>query len=236
MGAVIGTMVLPTLFGWLGWNAVKPGGAALRFAMGALDPITVGAGLILIWYGVIGLTTLDPKLSLTEQPVALRRIARIFAIVTLPLGATYYCLQHVSNLASAGKSVWVDGSQWAFLLTLAYSLMLASYYLARLMERIPDARLAHRTRRAGRTLGILASTTVIARVMVTVTAGWGSTGTLSLSALPKITLIVYALLAGAMGVCALAVLVLWLEFQKKLYECIETANQSRIDPLWSAKN
>lgn len=143
-------IVVAVIFKSFGWHGTfSPQGltrTVLLFLFAAL-PI---AAVILLLLGIFGLTTPDPRLRLTEQPIVLRRIVRGAAIVSVLL--TNYGLKlfdtAFSGLSlSASRQVNAFGHgvvQWAFNFALVFTLAAASLYLAHLAERIPDIERAKR--------------------------------------------------------------------------------------------
>jgi hypothetical protein len=94
---------------------------------------------------VVKLTALDPRLSLARQPLGLRRVSRAAALVTLLcIAAELGMLWLPSTLPQLVRSAL----DWAALISLAGTIVVATLYLACLAERAPDPRLARRTRRA----------------------------------------------------------------------------------------
>ncbi len=107
-------------------------------------------GAILLLLGVLGLTTPDPRLTLTEQPVALRRIVRGPAIAGLLIGLLLCGLKLLETAGGGVDPLVHSVAPWTFWGTLTFTWVAASFYLARLGERIPDMKLAKRTRSTAR--------------------------------------------------------------------------------------
>jgi hypothetical protein len=137
-------------------NGVSPGSWIVAHALGAssvidavLERVLSAAVALLLLLGAFWTTTLDPRLSLTEQPIALRRFVRgsIVALVSLA-GCIYLVPTVVKRLGFDTEVAALCGT----VLTVAGGLAFLSglvgicYYLADLAMRIPDAGLATRTR------------------------------------------------------------------------------------------
>ena len=107
------------------------------------------AANVLFLVGAFAVATLDPRLSVTEQPIALRRFVRWSIVVVVALEACRYLLP------AAMKQLGADASAaalcettllWASGLVFLSGLVGICYYLATLAMRIPDSTLASRTR------------------------------------------------------------------------------------------
>jgi len=128
----------------------------------------------LLLLGAFATTTLDPRLSLSEQPIVLRRFVRwSIAVLMVLVGCTYFAPQVLrelgagAELASLGGTVFLCTSGFAFLSWLVG----ICYYLARLAMRIPDVRLAKRVRsRVVRF--VVCGGTVVAFWLVHAQGGW----------------------------------------------------------------
>lgn len=145
MGAFPGPSVTRTVFGFL---------------VGALQAVPV----ILALLGIFRLIAPDPRLSLTKQPIVLRRIVCGAVIAALLLTALYFSFVEtrgwwltaffpraaVSYAYPLVKSV----VPWAFGSALAFTWVAASLYLGRLGERIPDMELAKRTKSTARRFAV----------------------------------------------------------------------------------
>jgi hypothetical protein len=131
--------------------------------------------VILALLGVLRLITPDPRLSLIEQPIVLRRIVRGAAIAALLLSPLHHVLQSLEtggyfltlgfdyaagwelvSKASVGYVVPFVHSvvPWTFGCALLATWVAASFYLARLGERIPNMKLVKRTRSTARRFAI----------------------------------------------------------------------------------
>ncbi|UCC31092.1 MAG: hypothetical protein JSU86_02210 [Phycisphaerales bacterium] len=111
--------------------------------------------MLLVLLGVVALTTLDPRLSLSEQPLALRRVVRAAAFVALlvaPLPEYLDFLRHLNVSVDRWVSVTIPVAAF---ITLGFTVVAASYYLAHLAQRIPDEDLARRTMKTAREFAVL---------------------------------------------------------------------------------
>ena len=113
------------------------------------EAVISGAVILLLLLGVFATTTLDPRLSLTEQPIALRRFVRgnIVALVALA-GSSYLVPTVVQQLRADAEVAGLCGTVLLYASGLAFlsSLVGICYYLAGLAMRIPVSELATRTR------------------------------------------------------------------------------------------
>jgi serine/threonine protein kinase len=113
----------------------------------ALAWSSCAGALILMLMGVVRLTALDPRLSLTRQPLGLRRLSRGAALAAL-LGLA---LRLGAAVLPAGMPRAVaDVLGGTSLVFLVFTVFVVTLYLARLAERVPEPQLAQRTRRAAR--------------------------------------------------------------------------------------
>ena len=113
------------------------------------EAVLSAAAVLLLLLGAFGTTTLDPRLSLTEQPIALRRFVRwsIVGLVALVI-CSYLVPTMVKQLGADGEVAGLCGTVLLYASGLVFlsALVGICYYLAGLAMRIPDARLATRTR------------------------------------------------------------------------------------------
>ncbi len=120
-----------------------------QVAMVVLDtvaPILFLLAAILLMLGIFALTTPDPRLTLTEQPVVLRRIVRGGGIAGLLSGLVLYGLKSLEAAGGGVDPLVHSIARWTFGCALAFTWVAGSFYLAHLAERIPDLTLAKRTR------------------------------------------------------------------------------------------
>ena len=126
-----------------GWWRVMP--VSLIF----LILVIPGATSLLLLLGAFATTTLDPRLSLTEQPIALRRFVRWSIVGLVALVICSYLVPTI--LKQLGADADVAGLcrtvlRYAMVLAFLASVLGISYYLASLAMRIPDNQLAEETR------------------------------------------------------------------------------------------
>ncbi len=132
--------------------------------------------LTFVLIGVVWVTTLDPRLSLTEQPVGLRRITRGAAIGALGVQSL--------RLAMEFSIVWFPGVDWVHPVgysvlswgcpvLLVFTVIAATFYLSRLAERMPDPKLARRIWVTARNAGICFALFSVVRVIDPALWMWG---------------------------------------------------------------
>lgn len=112
-------------------------------------PLVNVFAVILLPIGIFRFTALDPRLTLTQQAINLRRVTRvasIFALLTLLLVRmlTYVAVNPLFKVVST----------WAFGVIFVFTIISAMLYLAHLGERIPDLPLAKRTRSTVRNFAV----------------------------------------------------------------------------------
>ena len=112
--------------------------------------VTPGAASLLVLLGAFATTTLDPRLSLTEQPIALRRFVRWSIVALVALEASDYVAPTVVKQlgADADVAALLSGTVFELAPGLPFlsGLVGICYYLAGLAMRIPDSKLASRTK------------------------------------------------------------------------------------------
>ncbi|MCH7591627.1 MAG: protein kinase [Planctomycetes bacterium] len=113
------------------------------------EAVLSAAVALFLLLGAFGTTTIDPRLSLTEQPIALRRFVRWSIVAMVALALSGYLVPTVfkqlgvgAEVAALCGTVLLSASGLVFL----SALVGICYYLAGLAMRIPDAVLATRTR------------------------------------------------------------------------------------------
>ncbi|MCH9035577.1 MAG: hypothetical protein IID42_13930, partial [Planctomycetes bacterium] len=200
-------------------SGVAPGTWVVVHALGAssvvdavLEAVLLAAVALLLLLGAFTTTTLDPRLSLTEQPIALRRFVRgsIVALVALA-GSSYLVPTAVKQLgadADAGvlyETVLLCASGLVFL----SALVGICYYLAGLAMRIPDARLATRTRskvvRFAGCIGIIML--MVAWAVLTRVSGASAAGTVYLAGQPVVVSGMFLILMLILALVALGYIV-----------------------------
>ncbi len=109
---------------------------------------------------MVWVTTLDPRLSLTEQPIGLRRIIRGAAIGALGAGSS-----DVGMRLSGAGPISVPGAGWnssvvdsllqgAGFVLVVFTVVGVTFYFSRLAERMPDPKRARKIWLEARNAGI----------------------------------------------------------------------------------
>lgn len=172
--------------------------------------IMIGAPFLLA--GVVGITTLDPRLSLTEQPVGLRRIVRGAAIAALLLTLLHYGLKLLGPLSVRSAITWTWYAALAFA---GGTLVPGSFYLARLGERIPDMELAKKAKSTARWFAICFVIAVPAQ------AGWRLSGWRS-----SILMFLGLIFSVASFILALSLMGKWSKYRKAIKRCLLEARRN----------
>ena len=131
----------------------------------AIEAVRRGVSAVLLLAGVVLLTSLDPRLTLAEHPVVLRKVARGIATAALLL----YILT-LSLAPTAPGVLLAGGFKWSLTALFIAAIVSASLYLARLAERIPDEELASSTRSTARKFAV-----TMPVVLVSIAVGDGLT-------------------------------------------------------------
>ncbi len=185
--------------------------------------LSVLPGMLRILFGTIGVTTIDPRLTLTEQPLTLRRAARVAAVISTLLLVFLIC----DEMAGGMLSHLLDETlSWVNLVVLLGVLVVISNYLAWLADRIPDPRLAGRTRFIAKSFAVC----VVGSFLLGMSIGYASGGPAATAAAgiersPVVT-IAHALrmvLLLAVGVFLIAMLMTFSAYGKELHRCLEAA-------------
>lgn len=109
----------------------------------------IGA-LTCLLVGVLMVTSLDPRLSLSEQPLGLRRITQAAAIAALVVLIVRSALHGMTGASAGMASAFEGPTSFAYRALLACAVIGLSLHLSRLAARIPDAALARRLDRRAR--------------------------------------------------------------------------------------
>jgi len=113
------------------------------------EALISGVVVLLLLLGAFATTTLDPRVSLTEQPIALRRFVRrsIVALVAF-VGCTYLAPTVLKQIGADAEVADLCGTVLLCASGLVFlsALVGICYYLAGLAMRIPDSKLASRTK------------------------------------------------------------------------------------------
>ena len=115
--------------------------------------VLLAAAPMMLVVGVFMVTLPDPRTSLTEQPLALRRIARWAVVVLLVFGGLPELALSVfggTTFVSAALAAWGVVSGSVMILAFVAVVLGLCHYLAELAQRIPDTALALRSNQLAR--------------------------------------------------------------------------------------
>lgn len=196
------------------------GGRGVMVVLDTVAEILALLAVILLLLGILGLTTPDPRMTLTEQPVVLRRIVRGAAIAGLLSALLRYGLK---SLVTAGGGVGPlvrNVSGWTFGCAVAFTCVAGSFYLARLGERIPDMELAKRTKSRARRFAVCLVIAMLAsavlRLSGPVPPGFGA------NLIAKLLELIFSL---ASFIYALFLISVWLKYRKAIKRCLLEARK-----------
>ena len=187
----------------------------------------VSVSVILVLLGIFALTTPDPRVSLTEQPVALRRIVRGPALAGFLIGLLLYGLKLLVTAGGGVDPLVRSVAGWTFGCALAFTWVAGSFYLARLGERIPDMELAKRTksraRRFAACLVIAMLASAVLRLSGPVPAPLRSAPTgFGAILIAKLLVSIFSL---ASVIYALLLMSVWSEYRKAIKRCLLEARK-----------
>ncbi len=216
VGSVLAPM-LPPVTGML----LRSAGAATPGFRHVLTWTLCGAALVVVLIGVVRLTTLDPRLSLTRQPLGLRKLSRGAALVTLLCIAGEVGLVLLPSAAPRPVQAALD---WAAPAFLACTIVVVTLYLARLAERVPDQQLARRTSRAAWGFMVCLPGPVVLGL-----GYWARSVLTGPRAIPDFAKWVALLLGGALSLLLLLYLgditKLWRAYRKIFQRCLVESRQ-----------
>ena len=173
--------------------------------------------LALVLVGVVGVTSLDPRLSLTEQQIGLRRIARGAAITALVIMLLQNAVRFGDFGGAAVAAILSSVLRWTFRVVLSLVVVALTYYLARLAERIPDPRLTQRARSAAKRFALFAALCIVASAIASYdTRPFWAGGALHWTYLRAFGSL-FGLVAFAYGVAVVSV---WWTFRGALKGCL----------------
>jgi len=176
--------------------------------------VTGPLGVALLLVGVANVTTLDPRLSLSDQPIGLRRLTRwtaVGALIGVGLRAAFFACGDTS----AGTFSVVYGALGDVTNALvACAAVGVTYYLACLAARLPDPALVARTRSNARLAGICFALAII--VAVIAPADLPSRE----GALMSVLMAVSAVAGLGSMVMAIALMVNWWAFRRPIRRCL----------------
>ena len=187
----------------------------------------VSVSVILVPLGIFAVTTPDPRMTLTEQPVVLRRIVRGAAIAGLLFALLRYGLKSLVTAGGAVDPLVRSVSGWTFGCAVAFTCVAGSFYLARLGERIPDMELAKRTksraRRFAACLVIAMLASAVLRLSGPVPAPLRSAPTgFGAILIAKLLVSIFSL---ASVIYALLLMSVWSEYRKAIKRCLLEARK-----------
>ena len=187
-------------------------------------PIAAGISLLL---GIFWLTTADPRLSLAEQPIVLRRVVRGAAIAALLLTALHYGLK---LFVTVFPGLWLSASRpvnplfqlvalWTLACAVAFTWVTASLYLAHLCERIPNIELAKRTKSRARVFAVFFAISILVPALDFALAE----GYRPLPARPFLFIIIG--LIGGVGslIYGISLIIVWFSYRKPIKRCLRFA-------------
>ncbi|HEY3244678.1 MAG TPA: hypothetical protein VGM03_15160 [Phycisphaerae bacterium] len=116
----------------------------MPYSAGMFNWIFQGVCALVMLVGVWMFTALDPRLSLVEQPLALRRLTRWAALTAIAVWPLH-------RLAFFRLPAWcAAAAEVIFVLAFITSISGGMAYVGKLVERVPDAELAGRASRHAR--------------------------------------------------------------------------------------
>jgi hypothetical protein len=182
LAMLFGLIPIAVLVSLLG--AVLPRGGLIRASLEVLPGLLLLGSVLLVLLGIFRLTTPAPRSTLTEEPIALRRVVRWIALGVVGLAALSQlgtAFQMVFGLPAGAATVCRLGFTWGAILGVVALVVGACFYLARLARRIPDLELAARTRwRATGFAGWAVLTLVVAALVGAFSVLTGGSGLLVL--------------------------------------------------------
>jgi len=181
--------------------------------------LTGPLGVAFFLVGVTDITILDPRLSLRNQPIGLRRLTRwtaVGALVALGLRAANNVFVDTSSGALEVLHNVVGTVGWLLVVVAAVGL---TYHLARLAARIPDPNVVKRTRRNARVAAVLFTVAIVLEAVTPEDAGGQPSG-------PGWLIFAYHLAWLATIIYVVILMVNWLSFRKPIKQCLAAAPQS----------
>ncbi len=123
----------------------------------AVDFVVGAGGVALFLVGIVGVTTLDPRQSLNEQPIALRRMTRVAAIAAL------FAIGFPAAIAVTGAPAAGLGRILGYLCSalLAFAAVTVTLYIACLARRIPDTVGSQRMRSLARAAAVIFTLAIV---------------------------------------------------------------------------
>ena len=210
-------------------------------ALGASSAVEAGseavlsaAAVLLLLLGAFTATALDPRLSLTEQPIALRRFVRWSIVALVALTGHSYLVPVVvkqlgvnAEVAALSSTVLLCASGLVFL----SALVGICYYLAGLAMRIPDAKLATRTRSKVVRFVVCVGTLLLIVVWAVLTHGSGASAGASVTLAgqrivvsPMVIVLILVLTLVALGYIV-SLMILMSTYRKAFRKCLLEARK-----------
>ena len=191
-------------------------------------------GFLLLLLGGFTLTTLEPRLSLTEQPIALRRFVRGSIVALVAFVGSGYLVPPVlkqlgvdAEMAGLCRTVLLCASGLVFL----SALVGICYDLAGLAMRIPDVRLATRTRSKVVRFVVCVGTLLLIVVWAVLTHGSGASagGSVTLAGQrvvvsPRVIILILVLTLVALGYIV-SLMILMSTYRKAFRKCLLEARK-----------
>ncbi len=220
VGFFLFVVAVPTMLGWVRLGLRVAGGSGIPGVVSSVvNLIGIAGSLTLVLTGVVGITSLDPRLSLTEEPMVLRRIARGAAIAALLVAVSDCSLQFSSMMGRGVDLIITIVSSATLMVASAFTLVAASLYLARLCERIPVPKLARKIRSAVRAFVVVLAIVAVAKTLERLASRLGSPSGLTSSWVVPVLTTVAALLPLLCYVFAIHLMSLWLEHRAAVKRC-----------------
>ena len=222
VGCVLFLLTIP--IGWL-LESLKSALGAPAYVWEAADTGLSILPMLFVLIGVVGITSLDPRVSLTEQPLALRRVVRAAAIVALILAPLAQYLVVLANANVSVDPILDTAIGGAGFVALFFTIVAATYYLACLAKRIPDEDLAQRSRVTARRFAIWMIVAYVgANLNNVVRTASGSSWVVKV---PSGISIVVAFVASLVFLIAgLSLIGIWWTYRKVLKRCLIEARRN----------
>ena len=185
----------------------------------------------LLWFaclllGVVGVTTRDPRLTFTERPIGLRRLARGAAVAVLVIMPLYFLLEY-GSYAAAAIAPFVHGVLTnAFKAMVFLTVVAVTFYLSRLARRVPNDRLARRARSIPEYFVLFLAISIVATRSARL-AGYDSATMLTSDSPLWVTVGTIGTLFGLAAIlCLIAITLLWVQFYTVFKHCLLEARKN----------
>jgi len=207
---LVGPMLALLAYGVVDFETI-PVGVGRATLLDVIRRVVLLIPACLFLLGILRVTSLDPRLSLTEQPLALRGFVRWAGVATVMALVVRLTLPSGTATTGAGPgfaSVCRLTSKWVFLLVGLSALVAGLYYLAGLAERTPEPELIRKgptlpvkTRRTARRLAVCVVLTIVLRAVSS-----GAGGAMGASGVVRVVRVASGILTVAVVVYMLSVL------------------------------